>query len=149
MKQHHFNLFTVAMVALYFVAVAACHKDPKPTVYGNWETVNAVGFHWYYDIAADGDLCKRLPEYFPDTAFCYDYDVVVTNDATTVTVHTPTPETWVWDFVCDDVADVTVTMPDGEIQRFILKKINPKWNRSLFTKLLIGIANIFWCFWIN
>lgn len=120
MKKTTFNLLKVIAFAAYFFWLAACRKDDKPTVYGHWETVNAVGFNWEYVITKDAQLCKRLPEYFPDTSFCFDFDV----DGDVVTVHAPTVETWHWEFVADDVADVNVTLAGGEKQRFILKRIN-------------------------
>lgn len=100
----------------------ACHKEKKPAVYGNWETVNAVGFHWEYKFTNEGQFCRRLPEYFPDTSFCFSFQV--DKAGTTTIIATPESETWIWDFVADDVADVNVTRADGEKQRFILKRRN-------------------------
>lgn len=119
-KQSTFNLLTVIAFAVYFITLAACHKDPKPTVVGKWETVQAFGLAWEYEFKPDGQTCRRAPEAFGTTAFCWEYDV----DGSTVTINANTVETWEWEFVCDDVADVSVTLPDGEKQRFILKRIN-------------------------
>ena len=105
---------------MYFFIVASCHKDPQPTVVGKWETVEAVGLRWEYEFKRDGQSCRRAPDAFGTTAFCWPYDV----NGTTVTIQTNTVEIWEWVFVCDDVADVLVTLPNGEKQRFILKKTN-------------------------
>lgn len=108
------------VASMYF----GCTKEPQPNVFGHWETVNAIGFKWEYTITQGGQFCKRLPEYFPDTSFCFDYDVADDGDNTT-TITAPTAETWTWEFVggCPDVADVSVTLATGEKQRFILKRI--------------------------
>lgn len=122
------NIFKLAILTALFgvtlVCTSSCKKDPMPTIYGHWETVNAIGFNWQYDITDGGQFCKSLPEYFPETSFCYDY--AVANDADhTTTITAPTAETWTWEFVggCADVADVSVTLANGEKQRFILKRI--------------------------
>lgn len=112
----------ITALAIYFFAVASCHKDNSPSVFGNWETVNAIGYQWQYNITDGGQLCKKLPEIFPATSFCFDYAVDASGDV--VTVFAPSVESWRWSFVCDDVADVVVTLPDSSIQRFILKRIN-------------------------
>jgi len=98
-----------------------CHKQPKPSFLGKWETVTTVGFKWEYDISSNTN-CRKLPEYFGETLFCYPYDI---GDDNTFVVHTPEPEVWEFNFVddCGDVADVWVTLPDGEKQQFILKRI--------------------------
>lgn len=108
--------FLIWVGSMYF----GCTKDPKPTVVGKWETVQAFGLKWEYEFKTDGQTCRRAPEAFGTTAFCWAYDT----DGNIVTIHANTVETWAWEFVCDDVADVLVTLPDGEKQRFILKRIN-------------------------
>lgn len=119
MKNSKYLLIQITMLTVYFSIVAACTKDQKPTVYGTWETVSAFGTKWEYSLVKEGQFCKKAPEYFPDTSFCFDYSVTDNK----VVVDAPDDETWVWEFVCEDVADVTVTYIDGSIQRFILKRI--------------------------
>lgn len=119
-KQSRLNFLSVIAFAVYFTTLAACHKDPKPTIVGKWETVQEFGLAWEHEFKTDGQTCRRAPEVFGTTAFCWEYYV----DGSTVTINANTVEIWQYEFVCDDVADVLVTLPDGEKKRFILKRIN-------------------------
>ena len=119
MKNSKYFLLQILALAAYFSIVTACHKDPAPTVYGKWETVNAFGYHWNYSFEKGGQFCKSLPEYFPDSFFCFDYSV----DGNLVTIDAPDDEVWAWEFLDQDLADVRVTLVDGSLERFILKRI--------------------------
>lgn len=96
-----------------------CHKETKPSFLGKWETVTTVGFKFEYEITPSSH-CRKLPEYFGDTSFCYPYDKI---DDNTIFVKSPANETWSFEFLGDQVADVWVTLQDGEKQQFILKRI--------------------------
>lgn len=107
------------------IAISGC-KKPTPEITGKWETVTSVGFNWFYEFDADGSTCRELPEYF-DARFCYDYTITSrTGMNIEFTIAKNEPESWSWSFIDDDgdVADVTVTAPNGEQQRFILKRLN-------------------------
>lgn len=108
-------LLFIGIVALF----GACKKDIF-TPYGEWETVNAVGYKWEYSIEKNGQFCKSLPEQFPLTSFCFDYQMA--SNGLNMTINSPDKEAWEFTPVCEDVADVSVTYPSGEVVRFILKR---------------------------
>ena len=115
-------LWLDVLFSMFFLfTVAACHKDPKPEVFGTWETVSAVGFKWEYTITRDAQFCKRLPEYFPDTSFCFDYEVDA--NGTVVDVDAPNAENWTWEFMAEDLADVVVRYADSTSERIIIKRL--------------------------
>lgn len=109
------------LLILFAVLLFGCHKEPKPTFVGKWSTVTTVGFKFDYDILAGGYHCRKLPEVFGETSFCYPYDVV---DETTIVIKAPVVERWTFEFLgCGEVADVFVTLEDSTKQEFILKRV--------------------------
>lgn len=121
MNSKRFNILRIFVFLAYFgVLSLGCHKDPEPTFYGRWETVTTTGFEFEYQIDQGGEHCRRLPEYFGQTSFCYPFTVQADD---VLIVNGNQVETWVWEFLDDDVADVTVTYEDQTKQRFILKKL--------------------------
>ena len=103
---------------LIFTAVSCKKEDPFP-IHGKWETINAVGFKWDYDIQKNGQACKALEEYFPGTSFCFDYRI----SADTLFIYGQSPEVWIWEFECEDVAVVTATVgPENEVSKFVLSR---------------------------
>lgn len=123
MSNSKYFLIQFTMLAIYASIVVSCHKEtPPPSPIGKWETVQAFGYKYQHEFKTDGQTCRRLPEAFGTTAFCYDYQF--DNSTMAMTINTNAVETWQWSFVCDDVADVTVTLPDSSVQRYILKRTN-------------------------
>lgn len=108
------------LIAFTTLSSLNCTKDQKPTYFGKWETVQAFGVAFEYNIEKGGQFCQKAPEVFGQTSFCYDYS---TPTDTELIVQGNQVSTWVWSFVCSDVADVTVTLDDSTVQRIILKKI--------------------------
>lgn len=115
----------VGALLFLLLQATACRKERQPDIYGDWETITTVGFKWQYAIDRRGQFCKALPEYFPETNFCYDYS----ERADSTFIHSPTPEVWVWEFEGQNVAVVTAfigTDPgDLEKQQFILRRTAP------------------------
>lgn len=124
MKKFAYFLLAVFALALACM-IFGCRKERQPNIYGNWETINAVGFDWQYQIDRRGQFCKMLPEYFPETSFCYDYHE--RGDSTFI--EAPTREVWIWEFEADDVAVVTAFVgndpADLQKQQFVLRRTNP------------------------
>lgn len=111
-------IFLIALFCIVF-SIACCQKEEHPQVYGQWETIDVVGPKWDYNIQKDGFLCKTLPEYFPGTNFCYDYEV----DGDTLHLYSATPEKWVFEFEGDNVAIVTAEIGSPqEIVQFIIRR---------------------------
>lgn len=108
-------LLLIAIITL----LISCKKDIF-TPYGEWETVNSVGYKWEYAIEKNGQFCKSLPDQFPLTSFCHDYQMAT--NGLNMTVFAPDEESWVFTPVCEDVADVSVTYQNGEVVRFIIKR---------------------------
>lgn len=102
MKKLFFNIAIAAVLAL---SITACCKEDKPSIYGEWETVQALGYEWDYRVDKGGQFCRTLEPVFPNTTFCYDYEW----DGSTLTVHAPQNlQQWIWDFECPTVAVVTI-----------------------------------------
>ncbi len=101
------------MAALFF----GCKKDEAPTIYGDWLTINSVGFLWEYHIQEDGLFCRTLPQFHP-TLICNEY--VQSGD--TIRVNTPTPEVWVWRWECENVASVQIWQDSVLITAVLAKR---------------------------
>jgi hypothetical protein len=108
------------LIVLFTIAILSfnCHKEPKPTFLGNWETVTTVGFKFEYQITA-AQHCRQLPEYFGTTSFCYPYEAI---DDNTIVVNANSVERWDWDFIGCDAASVTITSADSSKIEVILKR---------------------------
>lgn len=96
---------------------SSCKKEHEPEVFGDWETISAVGFKWEYRIERSGLFCRTLPEYF-DTWFCFDFD----QGGNTLIVHAAKDEVWKWEFEAENVAVVEVTIPDEQSQTLVLRR---------------------------
>ena len=112
-----FLLLTCALPSILAITVSSCHKEPEPTYFGDWESVSAFTPLYEYQITPE-QFCRKVPEYFP-ISFCFEF--APQNDSIFV-VNNPDAETWHWKFVCDNVADVTVTSPTADTKRMILKR---------------------------
>lgn len=115
------KIFLIALIAVAGILASGCHKEPKPSFLGKWRTVTTVGFKFDYEITPLSH-CRKLPEYFGETSFCYPYQKI---DDNTIVVNSQYPERWVFSFLgeCDESADVFVTLPDSSKQEFILIRI--------------------------
>lgn len=104
------NLFSMSTI------VQNCKKEHAPDIYGEWETLSAVGFFWEYSID-EKHFCRTLPEYF-DTSFCFDYD----RQGNVLKVKAAQEETWSWDFEADNIAVVTVEIPGEQNKTLVLRR---------------------------
>lgn len=96
-----------------------CKKEELPhPVFGQWETVNAVGFKWEYEIEESCNFCRSLPEYFGTTKFCYPYS----RSADTLFILTPDPERWTLQVQTRDAILVTVNRESGTSDAFLLSR---------------------------
>lgn len=111
-----------AAILLILSIMSSCKKEEKPSVLGTWETIQAFGYAYEYEFKEDGQTCRRLPEVFGTTAFCYGYEFD-RNDGTMVT-YANRVEKWEWEFVCEDVAKVKVLIDSSDVvQYYILNRI--------------------------
>jgi len=109
----------VLLGLVFFLAFFGCKKEPLPhPIYGEWETVNAVGFKWEYNIQEDGFFCRSLPEYFGETKFCYNYQRV--DD--TLFIQANSPERWTLQIQTRDAILVTSTLEGGNVDAFLLNR---------------------------
>ena len=106
MKKLLLNIaFAIASIFGLALTVTSCCKEDQPSIYGEWETVQALGYEWDYRVDKGGQFCRTLEPVFPNTTFCYDYEW----DGSTLTVHAPQNlQQWIWDFECPTVAVVTI-----------------------------------------
>jgi len=114
-----FALSCALLAFLLSIALSyGCKKEPLPhPIYGEWETVNAVGFKFDYKIQEGGLFCRSLPEYFGNTWFCFDYN----RQADTLFVNIEAdPERWVLDFQTRDAVLVNVKKESGSTDAFLL-----------------------------
>lgn len=102
---------------LFLAVNSQCKKDRIPKVYGQWETLSAVGFEWEYDITKNGQFCRTLPDYF-NTWFCFPYD----QNRDTLFVHAANEEIWVWEFEGNDVAVVDVYGQGPQRIKLVLRR---------------------------
>ena len=107
----------ISILFLVALLLQSCKKEQEPEVFGDWETISAVGFKWEYRIERSGLFCRTLPEYF-DTWFCFDFE----QGGNTLIVYAAKEEVWKWEFEADDVAVVTVKIPDEQDQMFVLRR---------------------------
>lgn len=84
---------SVAVVAFVVLLAASCYREPEPEVYGSWGTISD-GFKWEYRIQRGGFFCRKLPELFQETIFCYEF----TNDGERLEIDTPGHESWEYSF---------------------------------------------------
>jgi hypothetical protein len=115
----------IAVITSVWIAICAsifsfqCKKETLPTVYGKWETFSVVGFKWDYEFEKDGTFCRALPEYFPDTTFCYTFE----QRGDTSFISSPEAEQWLWDFEAENIAVITsMTTVQGQPKQFILRR---------------------------
>jgi hypothetical protein len=121
MKIHQFAKLAILICGFmaFTVFTPSCEKDHQPTIYGQWETVQAFGYKWEYKIPKHGQLCRKLPEAFGETSFCFDYEI----EGDVMSINAPVIEVWKITFICENVAEITVTYPDSSITNLILKRI--------------------------
>lgn len=93
-----YSVFPALSICLIW---SACHKEPQPEIYGQWETISN-GFKWNYQIS-ENQFCRTLPEFFGETQFCFPYEV----KGDTLNIQFNDPEKWVWNILESDVAIVT------------------------------------------
>jgi hypothetical protein len=110
----------IFIIAAILFALQSCKKEPLPTYFGKWETVQAFGVAYEYTITQGGQFCYKAPEVFGQTSFCYDFSPT---SNTELIVNGNQVANWHWEFICPDVADVLVTLDDSTKQRIILKKV--------------------------
>lgn len=79
-----------------------CRKDQEAEIFGDWETVSAVGFKWEYSIRRNGVICQSLQEYFPGTEFCHTFK----KSSDTLFIANPALDVWVYKFEAEDVLTV-------------------------------------------
>lgn len=104
---------------LCVILFVSCQKEKQDTneVTGKWETIQVVGWDWSYSFDHRSNACRQLPQYFPDTVFCYSY----TQDRDTTYIQAEEKEKWVWDFQCENIAVVTQYV-GGQKNRMILQR---------------------------
>lgn len=102
------------------IALGSCKKEPlHHPIYGEWETVNAVGFKWQYDIREGGLFCRSLPEVYGLTKLCYEYK----RQDDTVWIFANDPERWTLDIQTRDAILVTVKRDSsGQTDAFLISR---------------------------
>lgn len=116
--KHFFHLIIPTFLAIAILVFSECKKEQQPSIVGQWETVESLGYKWDFDIDDDGQFCRSLAEAFGTTQFCFPYLIT----GSELILNAPVVERWSILFVCDDVADITITYPDDSVQRMILKR---------------------------
>lgn len=127
LSAHSVHIGCTGLLTMYLIMFSvifnSCHKENEPpSIIGKWETVQAFGIPWEHEFKKDEQTCRRSPETFGNTAFCYDYKYG--DLSMTMTIYTNEIERWKWSFVGNDIADIVVTFADSTVQRYILKRIN-------------------------
>lgn len=115
----------LAVITSAWIAICAsifffqCKKESLPTVCGQWETLSVVGFKWDYEFCDGGQFCRSLPEYFPDTSFCFSFE----QHGDTSFIATPEPEVWVWEWEGENIAVIkSITPIQGQPSQFIIRR---------------------------
>lgn len=109
------------LVAAFMLLAACfgCHKEHENTIYGEWKTINTVGFAYDYSIQKGGYHCRSLPDVFGTTMFCYDY--TEKNDSLFIAANDP--EHWVLEYENADLVVVKVHRDSSNTnESFILKR---------------------------
>lgn len=109
-------------ISLFAFAISTgCKKDNMDLHVGKWETVNAIGFKWEYNIGSDGRWCRALPKDFGNVEFCYPY--TETGENKIKVQYQDSVFFWQFNFHASTVAEITTTNTKGKVlETLILKK---------------------------
>lgn len=119
MIKHYLNIILPLFLAVGLLTLSECKKDPVPNFYGNWKTVEALGYPYEYNIEKDGRFCKKYVEGFGELYFCNDFEVI---SDTEIKINANWKEVWVWNFISYDVAEVVATYDDSTKYIRILRR---------------------------
>lgn len=108
------------MLILLLFCLIGCKKEPQSEckVCGEWVTLAPTFAQWEYKIDEDGLFCRKLPEVFQNTTFCYDFGIM---NYDSILVKAEVEEWYVFKFETEDVA-VLEHHKDGQLSVSVVKK---------------------------